>query len=251
MKNVVNSKLRFLEEIAANGHVALDSIQYDGWILRFSNGYTNRANSVSVLYPSLKALDEKIDYCERMYKKQGLPTVFKLTEADTEINDKLLDMGYETVTPTDVMEISLDEPENFDEEDFEFVFSSEPTEWLPDYFELEEIDNEKDRETFRSMLSKVKIEPVYGSLVIEGKVAACASIAIDRGYALLQNVVVSKEVRGKGLGKKICQAMIQKAKEQGAYHVFLQVVQSNEVAMNLYKRLGFKKLYTYWYMRRA
>ena len=62
-------QIRFLEEIASNGHVALNTMQYDGWILRFSNGYTGRANSVSVLYPSEKDMAGKVAYCEKCYAK--------------------------------------------------------------------------------------------------------------------------------------------------------------------------------------
>ncbi|MBR4826244.1 MAG: hypothetical protein IKZ86_15755 [Spirochaetaceae bacterium] len=28
-------------------------------------------------------------------------------------------------------------------------------------------------------------------------------------------------------------------------------VKTNEIAMNLYKKLGFKKAYTYWYMKKS
>ena len=93
----------FLEEIAANGHVALNVMQYDGWLLRFSGGFTGRANSISVIYPSRKEMAEKVEYCEKCYAKQGLPTLFKLTEYDTELSDYLKKRGYEVVTPTDVM----------------------------------------------------------------------------------------------------------------------------------------------------
>ena len=101
------------------------------------------------------------------------------------------------------------------------------------------------------MLSKVMINAAYGILYFEGEPVACASIAVERGYALLHNVIVTSAMRGKGLGEKLCRAMISKAKEMGAEHVFLQVVQSNQVAMNLYQKLGFQKKYTYWYMKKA
>ena len=253
----MDNKARMLEEIAANGHVALNTVQYDGWILKFTNGYTTRVNSVSVLYPSAKPFEEKLKYCEEMYARQGLPTSFKLTEYDTELTSQLKEHGYKILKETDVMELALENiDDDFDGEssaDSGFqgcTFSFEPTEWLPYYFDYEGVTNEADRETFREMLTKVKIEAVYGSLMNDGKVVGSASLAIDQGYALLQNVVVTSELRGKGLGEKMCRAMIQKAKDQGAHHVFLQVVEDNGPAMNLYKKLGFEKLYTYWYMKK-
>ena len=85
----MKTKVRFFEELASNGHVALNVMQYDGWLLRFSNGYTGRANSVSCIYPSKLPLEEKVAYCEECYAKQGLPANFKLTEYDTELSDFL------------------------------------------------------------------------------------------------------------------------------------------------------------------
>ena len=101
------------------------------------------------------------------------------------------------------------------------------------------------------MLSKVLVDTIYWSVMHQGKVAACASTAIEYGYALIQNVIVDANARGLGLGEKLCRALIAKAKEHGAEHAYLQVVKTNEVAINLYKKLGFKKAYTYWYMKKA
>ena len=43
-------EIRALEEMAANAHVALNVMQYDGWLLRFSEGYFfNRVDKRSLL----------------------------------------------------------------------------------------------------------------------------------------------------------------------------------------------------------
>ena len=89
----MDTRIRFLEETASNGHVALNVMQYDGWLLRFSGGHTGRANSVSVLYPSEKDLAEKVAHCEECYAKQGLPALFKLTDCDTALCEYLQQRG--------------------------------------------------------------------------------------------------------------------------------------------------------------
>ena len=89
------------------------------------------------------------------------------------------------------------------------------------------------------MLSKVLVDTIYCSVLHEGKMAACASAAIEQGYALIQNVIVNEKFRGLGLGEKLCRALIAKAKEHGAEHAYLQVVQTNEIAARLYEKLGF------------
>ena len=250
------SKIRFLEELASNGHVALDVQLYDGWLLKFSKGHTGRANSVSVLYPSTINIEEKIDYCEECYKKHGLPCLFKLTSSgnDSELNALLEKRGYEVVTPTDMLVLELGTKAGTDTATVSNIrvdFSSTPTEeWLAAYFPYEGITDPNKQEIFRQMLAKVQVKTIYGSVVKNGKIVACASAAIEQGYMLLQNVVVSPEERGQGYGKLVCKSLIAKAKEEGAEYSYLQVVQSNKVAYNLYSKLGFEKVYTYWYMRK-
>ena len=176
-------KIRFFEEISSNAHVALNILQYDGWIMRFANGHTNRANSVSVIYPSTISFDIKVPYCEEIYKNVGLPCVFKLTEEDNELNKYLEAHGYEAVTPTDVMILDLKD-RTFQKE--ECVFSKEPTEeWLRAYFTFEGIADITRQETFRQMLSKVLVDTIYCSVIKDGEVVACASAAMEQGLCLI------------------------------------------------------------------
>ncbi len=244
----MNKEIRFFEEISSNAHVALGTMQYDGWLLRFANGHTNRANSVSAIYPSTISFDVKVPYCEEIYKKANLSCVFKLTEEDAELNEYLEAHGYEAVTPTDVMILDL--------KDRIFQkgtcsFSVEPTEeWLHAYFAFEEITDIAKQKTFRQMLSKVLVDTIYCSVIKDGEVVACASAAVEQGYMLLQNVVVSPKYRGHGYGQVVCESLIAQAKENGAHHTYLQVVRKNAAAVNLYLKLGYKRVYTYWYMKK-
>ena len=241
-------QIRFLEEIASNGHVALNVMQYDGWLMRFSSGYTGRANSVSVLYPSTRDTAEKVAYCETCYAKQGLPALFKITDSDPELYGYLLKRGYSVVTPTDVMILDMDEPDPQADMDG-CVFSAGPEEWLPVYFRLEEQTDTAKQDLFRRMVAKVLADTVYCTVIREGKAVACASAAIEQGYMLLQNVIVDRAARKTGLGEKLCRAILEKGRELGARHAYLQVVQTNTAAMNLYRKLGFRKAYTYRYLK--
>ena len=244
----MKDQIRFLEEIASNGHVALNVMQYDGWLLRFSEGYTGRANSVSVLYPSEKDMAEKVAYCEACYARQGLPALFKLTDSDTALYEYLQRKGYGIVTPTDVMTLELDQTDYAGDPD-DCVFRADPSGWLPDYFMLEELTDPARQDIFRRILSKVLVDTIYCTIRKDGKAVACASAALEQGYMLLQNVIVHREMRGTGLGEKLCRVIMAKAKAQGARYAYLQVVQTNTAAINLYRKLGFRKAYTYRYMK--
>ena len=76
---------------------------------------------------------------------------------------------------------------------------------------------------------------------------ACASAVIERGYMTLVHVIVDEAYRGRGYGRRVCEALLNEAKKYGAHTAYLQVVQKNSVAIHLYKMLGYKKLYSYWY----
>lgn len=246
-----NDQIHFLENIAANGHVGLEQIDYDGWELRFTQGFTGRANSVQIKAPSTLALDEKVAYCEKEYAAHGLPCIFKLSDADSDFISYLEQRGYTPVKPTDVMTLELSE-KNLPRDAVAILdgvlFSSEPEDWFEPYFEYEGLTDPIQQDLTRKIHAKVSVQKVYIRLMHDGKVGAVASLAIESGYSLLHNVVVDPALRGIGLGKKLCQAAILKSKECGATHIYLQVMQNNPIAMNLYQKLGFEKQYTYYYV---
>ena len=270
---ITNGKIRFFEELASNGFPALNVQQYDGWLLRFSHGYTGRANSVSVLYPSTLDIQEKIDYCEECYKNHDLSCLFKLTDSedDRALNAALEKRGYYVVSPTDIMVLKLSElselsdgtssnadnspgsrtqPTDATNRPCNVVFSSEPTEeWLNAFFAFKGLDDKQSQLLFRQINAKVQVKTLYASAVQDEKTVACASAVIERGYMLLHNVIVAPNERGHGIGKEICLSLLKKAEEEGATYAYLQVMQKNDVALSLYKKLGFQKEYSYWYMR--
>ncbi len=104
----MNEQICLFEELSFNSHPALQAQFYDGWFIRFSNGYTNRANSVSTLWPSTLDVKEKIEECEKRYARQSLPCVFKVTDGTESGFDKMLeDRCYRIVTTTDLMTLNL------------------------------------------------------------------------------------------------------------------------------------------------
>ncbi|MBO4909323.1 MAG: GNAT family N-acetyltransferase [Lachnospiraceae bacterium] len=241
-------RIRFLENIAADGFVGLEEIAYDGWELRFTQGYAGRANSVQIREDSTIGLAEKVDFCEKAYAEHGLPCMFKLTDSDVELITFLENRGYQKHKPTDVMLLALGNADTECEMPEDVCFSATPENWFESYFAFEGLQDETKRELTGKIHAKVSVDQVYIRVMYKGNVAAVASLAIENGYSLLHNVVVKPGLRGLGLGKKLCQAAIMKSRECGATHIFLQVMQNNPVAVSLYKKLGFEKQYTYYYL---
>ena len=261
-------QIRYLEKIAADGHKALEIAEYQDWELRFSKGYTGRANSIRLMGDPIeeinKDVEDKLRYTEKEYAKRGLPPMFKLTDADKTFSDYLESHGYKVKNPTDVMMLPLNGADylikvsdNIDDivksvvtVPGEINYSTTPDGWFEPYFEFEGMTDKTQQDLCRQIHSNVSVNKVYIKVLYKDRVAAVASLAIEDGYSLLHNVIVDPALRGKGLGKKLCYAAISKSKAEEADYSYLQVIETNEVALNLYKKFGYEKLYTYWYMVR-
>ena len=262
------NKIRYLEKIAADGHKALEIMEYKDWELRFSQGYTGRANSIRIIGAPIEEInsevEEKLQYAEKEYAGRGLPCLFKLTEADKEFSDYLETRGYTVFQPTDIMIMPLNNADyliNMSDNIEDIVRSimsdtrdiycgSEPDGWFEPYFEFEGMTDPTQQELCRQIHANVSIDKSYIRVFHEDRVAAVASLATEDGYSLLHNVVVDPTLRGQGLGKKLCRAAIIESKNIGADYSYLQVIETNDIAIDLYKKLGYEKLYTYWYIRK-
>ena len=239
-------KILLYEELSLNAHPALQTQLYDGWVLRFANGYTSRANSINPLYPSFFDIQEKIAECEKRYFAQGLPTVFKLTDgSDPSIDNALEEKGYDVVTPTYVMEMDLQD-KDFSLGDL-VMTSYADEEWLNSYYSFSRYSEKLKMTTAKQILDNVKNNMICGRIIKDGITVACGSEVVERGYMGLLNVVVDEQYRGKGYGTEICESLLSAAKRIGAHTAYLQVVQENHKAVKLYKKLGYKIIYSYWY----
>jgi len=90
---------------------------------------------------------------------------------------------------------------------------------------------------------------VYLVLDINGKVCGNARVSlIDSGprkHVGELGISIMKEARGKGLGEKLFKKIVEKAiKELKVKIITLCVISENKVAINLYKKMGFKKIST-------
>lgn len=86
--------------------------------------------------------------------------------------------------------------------------------------------------TFKDFLKLTFIKPVYDRLT-------ASSIHEDDFY--IGNLVVSANLRGKGIGSKIIEQSFELAREKGCKRVLLDVIFENHGAKKLYERIGFKK----------
>ena len=73
---------RRIEEVGLNAMQTQRQYFYDGWLLRVAPGKAKRGSSVTAFFGSTLPLAAKIDYCDALYERLGLPLLFRITPFD-------------------------------------------------------------------------------------------------------------------------------------------------------------------------
>ncbi|NND94512.1 MAG: GNAT family N-acetyltransferase [Flavobacteriales bacterium] len=122
---------------------------------------------------------------------------------------------------------------------FAKAFKELNEEWIKKYFRMEEADHKALDNPQEYIINK------GGDIIIgilqEEVVGVCALIKMkDSPYDFeLAKMAISPNVQGKGLGFKLGQRTIERAKELGAKNVYLESNTKLTPAINLYRKLGF------------
>ncbi|MCP1135926.1 GNAT family N-acetyltransferase [Paenibacillus polysaccharolyticus] len=241
------NKLRLIEELTLNHWQPLSTSLYDGWVLRFAEGYSKRANSVQPLYPSTLDVHEKIKACENIYSSNQLNTIFKMTPfVQPEQLDQLLqDKGYVVVDKTLVQLRDLKDlkvPEHLEAH----INEQLTEEWLDHFCRLNAV-SEEFRATMTQMLFNVRAMTGFITLSVDGCIVACGLGVVERGFIGLHDIITDPDYRNRGLAEQMILHLLHWGKSHGATSSYLQVVEGNAAARRLYAKLGYTDAYSYWY----
>lgn len=241
--------IQMIEELTMNAWPALQTVFYDGWVLRFADGYTKRANSISAVYQSSINPDDKIDYCEKKYGAFGLPTIFKLTEESNPpgLDELLAKKGYVKLDETALR--LLDLTQNLFHKPKDVVIDNKFNDfWLQGYFNCSTTDLHI-QATARKILANIRGEVICAVKTLDNNVVGCGFGAIERDYVGIYDIIVDKKYRKQGYGLDIMNGILSEAKRKGIRTSYLQVVVGNAPAENLYSKLGYQEMYRYWYRK--
>lgn len=236
-----------IEEMSLNGWPALQTLVYDGWLLRFAEGYTKRSNSVNPLFGHTLELDTKIRECEGRYERQNLRTVFKITpfSQPSVLDGELASRGYDLVDHTIVKTIHLSDVQT---PSFADVWlENELTEsWLDAVSVFSGLTDEY-RTVTRKMLLQSPLEKCFALLHENGIPVAGGFAVIEDGWIGLYDIVTDSSKRNKGYGEQLVLHLLQWGKQQGAEQGYLLVVKNNLPANAMYDKIGYAAQYEYWY----
>ena len=236
-----------IEELSLNAWSSLQTILYDGWVIRFANGYSNRANSVNPLYPSTIDLDEKIRFCESIYQGKKMPVVFKITPTvySSNLDETLLVNGYRKDSH---ISVQLMELESINVQLTREVSLREDLsdEWLDNFCRMNAVA-EQHRETLRQILINIVPRRCFVLLKSDDRVIACGLGVLQSGYIGLFGIVTDGAFRGRGYGQQLVKSILAWGKQNKAEKAYLQVLLNNAPALHLYSKIGFMEKYQYWY----
>ena len=237
-----------LEELAVNAWPALQTLHYDGWVLRFAEGYTKRANAVHPLYPGVEAIEPKIEFCECVYQEKGQNVVFKMTSgSSTQHLDRVLsDRGYIHDSLTSVQTLTLDgvgEKVNLGCATMESTASET---WLTTCCQMNQI-NDRNKGILQRMLGNIIPAKCFATIYHDDTVVACGLGVRQGEHVGLFDLVVHPSYRGQGYGTQLVLNLLAWGRQGNARRAYLQVMLNNSPALHLYQKVGFREQYQYWY----
>lgn len=240
-----------IEELTMNAWPSLQTVHYEGWLIRIANGYTKRANSVHILGEKERveegAMETRIETCEAIYEREGLPAIFKLTPLCSDALDAALnERKYAIADPSRVM--LLESLEHLPAPVLphivvDMAFSDE---WLNRMCAFNEMSGASKVNCAR-IIRQSKVKQAFFTLYDDDRAVACGLGAIERGFLGLYDIVTNRLVRNRGYGEQLILHMLAWARENGATQSYLLVVGNNLPANRLYEKLNYNEIYRYWY----
>ncbi len=252
--------IKTIEDLSLNAWPSHQMQLYDGWILRFSYLYTHRTNCVEQFGSSLLPVEEKIPYCEDVYRRWKTPCIFKITPLSKPSLDQILEeRSYERKNMAQVMCMELPSPpadSGLPEDPGAFttirsgamtVRNRIPDEWIDALFAIKGNATVTHLKIVPSMYAAIPKDVRCVYIRRNHKIVATGLGILDRDYIGIYAINVKPEYRRQGMARRICETLLQEGVRAGAKRAYLQVLENNAPAVSLYESLGFSYAYTYWF----
>ena len=238
-----------VEETCLNAWPALRQVLLDGWVLRFSEGLTRRANSANPLRGPRETGNDLIAACEALYQRRQLPTIFRLPSIiDRDLDERLDALAYGLEGESCVRYGDLTAVEAASDPDVQLL-SRPSREWFAAMAALQKHGAEQ-RRTYRRIVGAIAIPAAFAALAVDGEFVALAYGAIHDRLLCYESVITDPRRRRRGYARRVIASLAAWAKDQGAEGACLEVEAHNPAALALYDVVGLKtELHRYHYRR--
>ncbi|UCG02310.1 MAG: GNAT family N-acetyltransferase [Candidatus Heimdallarchaeota archaeon] len=246
-------KVILVQEIANNCWPAKEYFFLNGWILRFTDGATSRANSVLLLYYFGSHLEEDISLVEKTYQIHNLPTKFMLHDyyAPSELKSKLMTLNYQIDPIVDIMGNKIDNLHQISSsKEYNYInYTDKPKEWSEAFIRLETNRSFEEKRGILGIMDRIIFpKKEYFAATTGNRIVGIVLGVVERHYLGIMDLIVDPNYRRQGIATSLLNMVVEWARECGCNHIFLQVVRENHSAVSLYRKMNFKRLYSYFYM---
>jgi ribosomal protein S18 acetylase RimI-like enzyme len=247
------TRIREIEEVAADAVPAAVVERLGGWRLRFNHGVKRRPNSVLANRDD-DTLDTetKIGRAEAFYAAHGLRARFQLSPASVPgaLDALLAGRGYLRVPESVCVQVAAlgALPNTVSASATGLALLSQPSEaWLELLCETEGLTGAQEA-ALREMLGKLPGEAVFAFARDRAGRPAAAGVGVAHGGLLgLFNIATHPRARRQGLASAVVTSLCSWGRERGLTRAYLQVSEGNTGAQTVYQKLGFRTLYEYFY----
>ena len=243
---------RLIEEISGNAWRPMILQDYAGWQMGYSGGSSRRVNSVLTHHMEGQVrLEERLALVNAFYQRRHRPVIFKISPATlpTHLPKKLAERGYVVDAETNIQTTTLDTLLTSSTPPQKVLVSS-PTctdRWFETYTSANGYPDES-LPIRRGIFSRIGPLANFILLEHEGIPVATGLGVVERGWLGIFSMVTRQDTRRRGYANQILHALGVWAKQLGAEDTYLQVMENNPPALALYARLGFRKVYSYYYL---
>ena len=227
-----------IEKASVHAWPALEAAPLEGWLWRYSDGGSQRANSVSTLEFNGVDVDAALDEAERKYAERGKSAMFQISNvsAPADLDARLHARGYRINDPclTLVQEIAKGEacPAGVEH------FATATPEWFDCYASV--ITPER-RRIAPQILARIPAGRTFCALRRDGRIVATALGVVLDDVLIAECVATLAEARGGGAASAVMRGLASWGVARGCKFSALQVLVNNVPAQALYASLGYKE----------
>jgi N-acetylglutamate synthase len=241
---------RTVEPHAVASWPARESVLQDGWLLRFSNGFSGRANSVATHVYSGIDPEGSLARVEAAYEARGRECRFQITPATSPLDlaRRLRHRGYHpepwsmlmVADAASVAENLRDVLRPDIEVEIKSKGSSEFARLLREGSRSEEDGDER-----LAVLNRIADRKACLVLKSDGAAVSSGACVLTRDWAGIYVMRTALTHRRQGHGLRVLREAAHWALQQGTSRLYLQVEEANLAARGLYARAGFRDGYRY------
>lgn len=235
---------RALEEAAARAWPPHAARVRDGWVLRFSGGGSQRANSVLTLAWEGADTEAAIDDAERDYRARGQTPIFQIVDISqpSDLDARLAARGYASLDRTLLM-VKPAAPAAAPARAVS-RHGEAPAAWLDIYLSTLSTDR---RAAAPAIVAALPEPKCFFVADLDGAPAGVGLGIAEPPWCGVECMATAQAARQGGAARAVLADLERWAHEQGATRLWLQVLERNTPARALYEGLGFEAVGSYWY----